>query len=199
MVDEHKTDENELSDAELVLQSQKGDLSAFDQLVRRYYSKIYGLVYNMTGNREDAEDVVQDVFVKAYSKLGSFRGKSRFYTWIYRIALNSTINFRKKRTRRQAMRLDDLNPDVKEDLAFMRLFSGETPLRKVKLNELQKKLNDAIQTLSDKHKQAVILHDIQGMPHEEIAKIMKCSVGTVRSRLFYARKKLQEKLTEFAP
>lgn len=199
MNEEHKTEENELSDEELVLQSQKGDLSAFDQLVRRYYPKIYGLVYNMTGNREDAEDVVQDVFVKAHAKLGSFRGKARFYTWVYRIAINSTINFRKKRTRKAAMRLDDLNPDVKQDQAFMRLFSGETPLRRVKLNELQKKLNAAIQTLSDKHKQAVILHDIQGLPHEEIAKIMKCSVGTVRSRLFYARRKLQEELTEFVP
>ena len=199
MTGEHKTDEDEMSDEELVLQSQKGDLSAFDQLVRRYYPKIYGLVYNMTGNREDAEDVVQEVFVKAHAKLGSFRGKAQFYTWIYRIAINSAINFRKKRTRKAAMRLDDLNPDVKQDLAFMRLFSGDTPLRKVKLNELQKKLNEAIQTLSDKHKQAVILHDIQGMPHEEIAKIMKCSVGTVRSRLFYARRKLQEELSEFAP
>lgn len=198
-MEEHTTDENEVGDEELVLQSQKGDLSAFDQLVRRYYPKIYGLVYNMTGNKEDAEDVVQDVFVKAHSKLGSFRGQSQFYTWIYRIALNSTINFRKKRTRRQAVRLDDLNPDVKQDVAFTRLFNGDTPFRKVKLNELQKKLNEAIQTLSDKHKQAVILHDVQGVPHEEIAKIMKCSVGTVRSRLFYARKKLQEELTEFAP
>lgn len=199
MVERCNTDENELSDKELVLQSQKGDLSAFDQLVRRYYPKIYGLVYNMTGNREDAEDVVQDVFVKAHTKLGSFRGKSQFYTWIYRIALNRTINFRKKRTRKAALRLDDINPDVKQDEAFTRLFSQETPFRRVKLNELQKKMNAAIQTLSDKHKQAVILHDIQGMPHEEIAKIMKCSVGTVRSRLFYARRKLQEELTEFAP
>ncbi len=189
----------EISDEELVLQSQKGSLSAFDQLTRRYYQKIYGLVYNMTGSREDAEDVVQDVFIKAHKKLGSFRGNSQFYTWVYRIALNTTINFRKKRTRKAAIHLDDLNPDVTKDPSYMRLFTNETPLRKVKLTELQKKLNEAIQTLSDKHKQAVILHDIQGMPHEDIAKIMKCSVGTVRSRLFYARKKLQEELTEFAP
>ena len=83
-MDDRHTIEEGLTDEELVLQSQKGDLSAFDQLMRRYHLRIYGLVYNMTGNREDAEDVVQEVFVKAYTKLGSFRGKATFYTWIYR-------------------------------------------------------------------------------------------------------------------
>jgi RNA polymerase sigma factor (sigma-70 family) len=191
-----KTDNpsQEPSDEELVLKSQKGSLTAYDELVRRYYGRIYSLVYNMTSNREDAEDLVQEVFVKAHRSLPRFHGNSAFYTWIYRIAVNRTINYRKKRTRQQAMRLDDMTPDVREDAAFSKLVSNDTPVRRMRISELQKKLNEALQTLSEKHKQVVVMHDVQGMAHEEIAKVLRVSTGTVRSRLFYARKHLQSEL-----
>lgn len=149
----------------------------------------------MTSNRFDAEDIVQEVFVKAYRNLRHFRGRSSFYTWIYRIALNTTINYRKTRSRQQSIDLDEIDPDIQKDPAFQTISSSASPTKNIKIKELQKELNEALQKLSDKHRKAVVMHDIQGMSHKEIAKIEKCSSGTIRSRLFYARKKLQAKLS----
>lgn len=189
----------QLEDSELVLLAQKGRLSAYDELTRRYHSRIYGLTYNMTSNREDAEDLTQEIFLKAYRSLAKFHGKSSFYTWIYRIAVNTTINYRKKRNRRQAYRFDDMVPEVRDDEAYSALLSSDSPVKNITLSEFQKKLNEALQKLSEKHRTVVIMHDIQGIPHEEIAAVLKISAGTVRSRLFYARKQLQAELAEFAP
>ena len=102
----------EPDDLELVHRSQAGDTAAYEELVRRYHSRIYGLVYGMISNREDAEDLVQEVFVKAWKALGHFREQAGFYTWIYRIALNRTINFRKRRNRRQTVDFDEFDPDI---------------------------------------------------------------------------------------
>ena len=170
-----------------------------DQLVRRYQTRIYSLAYNMTGNKEDAEDMVQDVFVKAFSSLKSFRGTSSFYTWIYRIAINRTINFLKRRKKKQAVSLNDVDEGVERDPAYVELSARESPVRDASLTELQEKLNKALLTLSEKHRTVVVLHDIQGLPHDEIARMTGCSEGTVRSRLFYARQQLQGELAEFAP
>ncbi|AKJ65179.1 RNA polymerase sigma factor [Kiritimatiella glycovorans] len=186
-------------DAELVRRVQQGDAGAYEDLVRRHHARIYGLVYNMTSNREDAEDLTQEIFLKAYRSLSRFQGRSSFYTWLYRIALNMTINYRKKRNRKQALSLDEMVGEVKTDPAYTRLHADESPFRNANISEFQKKLNSALQSLSDKHRTVVVLHDIQGLPHNEIAKIVGCSVGTVRSRLFYARQILQGKLAEFAP
>jgi len=187
------------SDRELVARSSQGDLSAYDELVRRYQTRIYSLAYNMTSSKEDAEDMVQDVFVKAFSSLKSFRGTSSFYTWIYRIAINRTINFVKKRKKRQAMSLDDVDGGIERDPAYVELSARESPVRDASLAELQEKLNKALLTLSEKHRTVVVLHDIQGLPHDEIARMTGASEGTVRSRLFYARQMLQGELAEFAP
>lgn len=186
-------------DTVLVDRAREGDYAAYEELIRRYQRKIYALVYNMTSNKEDAEDLVQDVFVKAYTSLKSFKGDSSFYTWAYRIAVNRTINFLKKRKRDPAMSLDDLDQAVERDPAYVELRARESPVRDAGLSELQKKLNEALQTLSEKHRTVVVMHDIQGVPHEEIAKMLGCSEGTVRSRLFYARQQLQQELAEFAP
>ncbi len=193
------TDTNQPDDRALVASASQGDLGAYDQLVRRYQTRIYGLVYNMTSSKEDAEDLVQDVFVKAFSSLKGFRGTSSFYTWIYRIAINRTINFLKKRKKRQALSLNDVDEGVERDPAYVELSARESPARDTSLLELQEKLNKALLTLSEKHRTVVVLHDIQGLPHEEIARMTGCSEGTVRSRLFYARQQLQGELAEFAP
>jgi len=187
----------ETPDEELVLKSQQGDIHAFDELVERYHGKIYGLTYNMTSNREDAEDLTQEVFMKAFQALPRFKGKSSFYTWLYRIAVNKTINYRKKRNKKRAMSLDQFDNEIKLDDVYHDLTSKGSPLRNLSLSELQKKLNEAMQTLSEKHRTVVVLHDMQGVPHEEIAKMVGASVGTIRSRLFYARRQLQAELTEF--
>ncbi|MBN2163724.1 MAG: sigma-70 family RNA polymerase sigma factor [Pontiellaceae bacterium] len=184
-------------DDDLVLKAQQGDVHAFDQLVKRYHGKIYALTYNMTSNREDAEDLTQDIFVKAYQALPRFKGKSSFYTWLYRIAVNKTINYRKKRNRKRTMSLDQFDNEIKLDDIYHDLTSKGSPLRNLSLSELQKKLNEAMQNLSDKHRTVVVLHDMQGVPHEDIAKMVGASVGTIRSRLFYARRQLQSELAEF--
>jgi RNA polymerase sigma-70 factor (ECF subfamily) len=186
-------------DASLVEQARHGDRSAYGELVRRYHKKIYALVYNMTSNREDAEDLVQEVFVKAYASLKHFKGDSSFYTWIYRIAVNRTINFVKQRRRRTGMSLDNMDEGVERDPAYVELVARESPFRDATLSELQQKLNDGLQKLSEKHRAVVVMHDIQGVPHDEIARMLNTSQGTVRSRLFYARQQLQNELREFLP
>ncbi len=185
------------SDDELVLKSQQGDVHAFDQLVERYHSKIYGLTYNMTSNREDAEDLTQEIFIKAFEALPRFKGNSSFYTWLYRIGVNKTINYRKKRNRKRALSLDSFDQDIKMDEAYHDLTAKGSPLRSISLSELQIKLNEALQNLSEKHRTVVVMHDMQGIPHDEIAKVVGASVGTVRSRLFYARRQMQAELSEF--
>jgi RNA polymerase sigma-70 factor (ECF subfamily) len=184
-------------DLDLVHRAQTGDLPAYEELVRRYHGRIYGLIYSMVSSREDAEDLVQEVFVKAWKALGHFREQSGFYTWIYRIALNRTINFRKRRTRRKTVTLDEFDPDIKTAESYREFSSKGSVLRKMSLSEFQQKMNAALLTLSEKHRAVVTMHDVQGMPHADIAKIMRCSEGTVRSRLFYAHKQLQAELAEF--
>ena len=187
------------SDLALVSKARRQELSAYSELVRRYQGKIYGLVYNMTSNKEDAEDLVQDVFVKAYASLTRFRGTSSFYTWLYRIAINHTINFLKKRRKVVTLSLNDVDNGVERDPAYVELSARESPVRDAALSELQEKLNKALMTLSEKHRTVVVLHDVQGVPHDEIARMIGCSQGTVRSRLFYARQQLQAELSEYAP
>jgi len=184
-------------DLDLVRRSQAGDTAAYEELIRRYHGKIYGLVYSMTSSREDAEDLAQEVFVKAWKALGHFREQSGFYTWIYRIALNRTINFRKRRNRRQTVDFDEFDPDIKTAESYREFSSKGSVLRKMSLGEFQEKMNAALLKLSEKHRAVVVMHDVQEMPHADIAKVMHCSEGTVRSRLFYAHKQLQAELAEF--
>jgi len=184
-------------DASLVHAAREGDLRAYDQLVRRYQERIYATVYHMTSNHEDANDLAQETFIKAFSALKSFKGDSSFYTWIYRIAVNKTINFLKQRKNKTSLSLNDLDFNIENDPELVAFVSDKTPRRDAALTELQEKLNGALQKLSDVHRMVVTLHDVQGLSHEEIAKIMGCNVGTVRSRLFYARQQLQAYLSDY--
>lgn len=188
------------AERELIRRAQQGDLAAFEELVRHHHLRIYSLLYHMTSRREDAEDLTQEVFLKAYAALGRFHGNSSFYTWVYRIAINHALNFREKNRRHtQELRLDDVDAAIERDPTFVELRARESPYRDVTVNELQKRLNTALQKLSEEHRMVVVLHDIQGLKHHEIAQAMKTSEGTVRSRLFYARQQLQRELAEFAP
>lgn len=184
-------------DADLVERARGGDTKAFDELVEKYTPKLYGLVYHMTSNREDSHDILQDVFAKAYRALKRFRGRSTFYTWIYSIATNMTLNFLKKRNRRRAMSLDDVDLSIENDPDFIEATSKSDPVRETSLSELQQRLNMAMQKLSVDHRTVVTMFDIQAMPHAEIAKILGISEGTVRSRLFYAHRQLQAYLEDF--
>ncbi len=185
------------ADEALVRRSQSGDTEAFDDLVRKYSPKLYGMVYNMTANREDTHDVLQDVFAKAYRSIRRFRGKSTFYTWIYSITVNMTLNFLKKRGRQRKMSLEDMNPAAFQDQDYLEAASKSDPVREANIHELQQRLNEAMLELSDDHRTVVTLFDIQGLPHAKISKILGISQGTVRSRLFYAHRQLQNFLEEF--
>jgi RNA polymerase sigma factor (sigma-70 family) len=182
---------------DLVHRARTGDMAAYDDLVRRYQERIYATIYHMTSNHEDASDLAQESFIKAYQALKSFKGGSSFYTWVYRIAVNKTINFLKQRRNRAHMSLNDLDFNAEHDPDLVALISDKTPRRDVALSELQEKLNEAMQKLSDQHRLVVSLHDVQGLSHEEIAQIMDCNIGTVRSRLFYARQQLQAYLSDY--
>ncbi len=184
-------------DRELVHRAQEGDTAAFDDLVVKFSPRLYGMIYHMTSNKEDTHDLLQDVFAKAYRSLKRFRGKSTFYTWIYAIATNMTLNFLKKRKRRSTWSLDDLDSGIQNDAAMVDIGHASNPRRQSDVNELQKKLNEAMQTLSEDHRAVVTMFDIQGIPHAEISKILRVSEGTIRSRLFYAHQQLQGHLTDF--
>jgi RNA polymerase sigma-70 factor (ECF subfamily) len=182
---------------QLVARTHAGDARAFDLLVVRFSPRLYGLIYNMTSSLEDTNDLLQDVFAKAYRSIKGFQGKSSFYTWMHTIAVNMTINFLKKRNRRKTMSLDDVDNGILNDPDFIAATSNGDPSHSANLSELQKKLNESMLKLSHDHRAVVTMFDIQGMPHAEIAKILKISEGTVRSRLFYAHKQLQNHLQEF--
>ncbi len=184
-------------EGDLVKQARRGDFAAYDELVKRYQQRIYATIYHMTSNHEDANDLAQEAFIKAFQALPAFKGGSTFYTWLYRIAVNKTINFLKQRKNRQHMSLNDLDFNAEHDPDLMALISDKTPVREVGLSELQQKLNAALLKLSEPHRMVVVLHDVQGVSHDEIAEMMGCNIGTVRSRLFYARQQLQGFLAEY--
>jgi RNA polymerase sigma factor (sigma-70 family) len=184
-------------DDELIARTQAGDPSAFDGLIVKYSPRLYGLVYHMTSNHEDTNDLLQDIWSKAFRSIVGFRGNSSFYTWMHSIGANMTINFLKKRGRRFNLSLDDIDANVQNDKEFIELTAASSPVREADLGELQTRLNEAMQKLSHDHRAVVTMFDIQGMPHAEISKILGVSEGTVRSRLFYAHRQLQNFLTEF--
>ena len=191
------TSQTALLEGDLVNRARRGDLHAYDELVKRYQQRIYATIYHMTSNHEDANDLAQEAFIKAYSALKSFKGGSSFYTWLYRIAVNKTINFLKQRKNKFHLSLNDIDFNAEHDPDLMALISDKTPTRDVALSELQKQLNEALLTLSEPHRMVVVLHDVQGLSHDEIAEIMDCNIGTVRSRLFYARQQLQGQLADY--
>ncbi len=191
------TTTNRVEEDAIVQRAQQGDLAAYDELVRRYQERIYATLYHMTSNHEDANDLAQEAFIKGYQALKSFKGGSSFYTWVYRIGVNKTLNFLKSRKNRSMMSLNDLDFDAEKDPDLLALISDKTPRRDAVLAELQKKMNEAMLKLSEQHRLVVTMHDVQGLAHEEIAEIMECNVGTVRSRLFYARQQLQGYLADY--
>lgn len=184
-------------DLVLVQRAQQGDMVAYDELVRRYQDRVYATIYHMTGNHEDAVDLAQEAFIKGFQALKSFKGDSSFYTWVYRIAVNKTINFLKARKNKSHLSLNDMDFNAENNPDMVSLVSENTPRRDAGLSELQGKLNEAMLKLSPVHRLVVTLHDVQGLAHEEIASIMDCNAGTVRSRLFYARQQLQAYLSDY--
>lgn len=184
-------------DSALVECVQTGDVAAFDELVRKYRTRLYSVLYNLTGNREDASDLTQDAFIKAFQSIGKFRGKSAFYTWLYRIAVNNALSFIKKNRRRRFFSFDNITEEAGADEIFEAIASKTRTEKAVLMDELQERLNESLQKLSEKHRTVVVLHEIEGLSHAEIADITRTSIGTVRSRLHYAKSQLQADLQPY--
>ena len=184
------------SDLSLVRRVQRGDKGAFDALVLKYQHKVVKLVMRYVRNPAEAEDVAQEAFIKAYRALPQFRGDSAFYTWLYRIAINTAKNAVVSRDRSPVdYDLDLQNPDESYDM-HSRLKDSETPEGLVLTDEIRSTVNSAIDALPEDLRTAIVLRELEGLSYEEIAAAMECPVGTVRSRIFRAREAIDRRLRE---
>ncbi len=188
----------DVSDLDLVKQAQAGDTGAFDQLVGRYRTRVFGMIYNMVHNEQDAWDLAQDSFLKAWKSIARFRGQSSFYTWVYRIVTNVTIDWlRKKQIRGGAGEFDDAVQLKEIDPASRTVpHPAALPHERMEQSEIRRRIDAAIAQLSPEHRAVILLKEIEDMQYHEIAESLGCSIGTVMSRLFYARKKLQNLLRD---
>lgn len=184
------------SDWLVVQRVQAGDVAAFDELVIKYRERIYSVIYNLTSNKEDSSDLSQEAFIKAFQSIGRFQGKSSFFTWLYRIAVNTTLSHLKKNRHRRFLSYENITEETGSSEVFEALAAKTSTEKPTLIKELQHKLNEALQTLSVKHRTVLVLFEIDNLSHQEIAGIMNCSVGTVRSRLHYAKKQLQSELQD---
>jgi RNA polymerase sigma-70 factor, ECF subfamily len=184
------------SDLSLVQRVQRGDKGAFDVLVLKYQHKVVKLVMRYVRNPAEAEDIAQDAFIKAYRALPQFRGDSAFYTWLYRIAINTAKNAVVARDRNPVdFDLDMTNNDESYEMQG-RLKDSETPEALVLTDEIRTTVNAAIANLPDDLRTAIVLRELEGLSYEEIAATMDCPVGTVRSRIFRAREAIDSRLRE---
>jgi RNA polymerase sigma factor (sigma-70 family) len=185
------------SDALIVQRVQAGEVAAFDRLILKYRERLYAIIYNLTANREDAADLTQDTFIKAFQAIHRFQGKSSFFTWIYRIGVNTTYTYLRRNRLRRFFSFENIHEELAPNEVVEALTAKGNLPREGAMRELQEKLNEALQTLSIKHRTVVVLYEIESLSHQEIAEVMNCSVGTVRSRLHYAKQQLQAELQPY--
>ena len=186
----------EESDLVLVKRVQRGDKTAFDLLVRKYQHKVVKLVLRYVRNPAEAEDIAQEAFIKAYRALPQFRGDSAFYTWMYRIAINTAKNSLASRDRSPiAYDLDLTDPEESHSVQT-KLQDPDTPEGMALTEEIRLIVNSAIEALPEELKTAIVLRELDGLSYEEIAAAMECPVGTVRSRIFRAREAIDKRLRE---
>ena len=188
----------DVPELDLVKRCQAGQTEAFDELVTRYRTRIFAMIYNMVHNEQDAWDLAQDSFVKAWKSINRFRGRSSFYTWVYRIVMNVTIDWlRKKQVKGAGVEFDDAIQLREVNPASKTLPKADPlPYERMERTEVRGRIDNAIAQLSPEHRAVILMKETEGMQYHEIAETLGCSIGTVMSRLFYARKKLQNLLKD---
>ena len=186
---ESQTRTDEKSERALIRMAQAGDIRAFERLVKLYQQRVISLVYRIVGNPEDARDVAQVIFIRVYRFLSQYRNEKRFFTWLYRIAINASYDFLKKKNRYRSVPLEDVPTNAPVLIDMGKGTSGE-------INE---KICELAETLSTPQKSAFILREVEGFSNKEIARIMKCPEGTIRSHLHHARKQLRNLLEKHYP
>ena len=184
-------------DWELVQRAQRGDREAFRTLVERYQAKVAALAMGMLRSREDALDVVQEAFTKAYQGISRFKGQSGFYTWVYRIALNLCIDRQRRESRMPEVSLEPPGRPDDGALAPERAVTdGDQPFERARDAQIGRRLREAISELTPEHRAVILLREVEGLSYEEISQALDCPKGTVMSRLHYARRQLQTRLRE---
>ena len=185
------------ADGDLVSRCQQGDATAFNELVTRYRGKAYAMIYNMVHNEQDAWDLAQDGFLKAWKSIARFRGQSSFYTWLYRIMMNVTIDsLRRKHAEAETEFDDTIGLTNIDPNSVTTTKTGVLPHEKIVGDEIRGRIEAAVSKLTPEHRAVILMREMDGMEYQEIADALDCSIGTVMSRLFYARKKMQSMLRD---
>lgn len=191
----NESDDEKAHIRRLVGRAKKGDRLAYKELVERYQKRVFGILFGMLHSREDAMELTQDVFIKVYQRIKEFEEKSSFYTWVYRIAFNLAIDFRRREWKKVHTEYDDsvgTEESGGDDSLFQR--ERENPEQAMQSRELGETIRRALETLPDEQKQVLLLREVEGLSYQEMSETMGCSIGTIMSRLFYARKKMQAQL-----
>jgi RNA polymerase sigma-70 factor, ECF subfamily len=190
-------DEAELRNVERwVAAARKGDSAAFGELVRTYQSRVYNLLYQIVRHAEDAREIAQHTWLKAWNKLDTFKGESSFYSWVYRIATRTALDFLRSRKRAPEVEfLDQMDPENHSEQSKLPGRMGR-PDEDAQRSEVMRRFQSALAKLPEIHRTALILREIEGMSYEEIADAMDCRIGTVMSRLFHARRAIQNHLKD---
>ena len=187
----------DLEENELVARSQRGDHAAFNELVIRYRHKAYAMIYNMVRNEQDAWDLAQEGFIRAWKSLPRFKGDSAFFTWLYRIMTNAAIDWMRKKQVAGFKEFDDRVAELEADPTSVLVPKAvEAPEKQMRNREIGERIQAAINQLSPEHRAVILLKEVEQLQYNEIAESVGCSIGTVMSRLFYARKKLQVQLKD---
>jgi len=181
----------------LIERFQIGDNSAFEELFVKYQSKVFNIAYRMLSNYEDAGDITQEVFIRVFKSLRGFRGDSRFYTWLYRITVNSCIN--QLKSQKPTVPLNNCDESWERGKPAFGSSPNRGPLERLEEKELQRYVQNGINSLPSKYRSVIVLRDIQGLRYQEIAEILGCSLEAVRSCLYRARRELRKELEDIMP
>ncbi len=186
-----------LDENELIHRCQKGDLAAFDDLVRLYEKKVYNLAYRMSGNHDDANDLSQEAFLRVFQSLKDFRGQSSFSTWLYRVVSNVCLDELRQRGRRPTISIDEpVSSDKGETMQRQLADTAPPPDELAERREVREVVQSCIEELSEEYRVVIVLRDLQDLSYQEIAEVLDCSLGTVKSRLNRARLALKERLSQ---